>query len=369
MPLSAEVTLPKDYEAIFPDMCIVCQQKPDSITKISQNAQNPLLAFFLPILMLFGWSRVKVPICRKCKPKFRLQRWGRELICWAIIIGAVWFIMPHFKDWSPMARKITVGVLALVVLVPWCLAEAWWPRVFNTTASHDKIDYEFGTPEYAVEFHLKNQDKVIKSDVAEIVAALANDWSDEKSALMEKALGKEHNMVMHAIIPFALGGALDLYYYPNGIPGTGIATKELSENPGEGSSNRVFKSYELVMFTRQKLVLDDAKDEETPFGKAHRNISSILNPIARYSAQAKLNPNETCEFPADMERIGGKCLIFDVYAPQHDFWTEDFGLMLIMEVHRSEMDFARSHGGSELIRLLKEAGHYPYSVMDRDPVA
>jgi hypothetical protein len=41
-------------------------------------------------------------------------------------------------------------------------------------------------------------------------------------------------MVMHAIIPYAIGGGLDLYYYPNGLPGTAIATKELSERNWSG---------------------------------------------------------------------------------------------------------------------------------------
>jgi hypothetical protein len=35
--------------------------------------------------------------------------------------------------------------------------------------------------------------------------------------------------------------------------------------------------------------------------------------VARYSAEVTLNPYETCEFPAEMERVGGKCLIVDGY--------------------------------------------------------
>ena len=64
---------------------------------------------------------------------------------------------------------------------------------------------------------------------------------------MVELLGEEHNMVMHAIIPYAIGGGLDLYYFPNGIAGTAVATKELCETPGEGSSNDVFRGYELVV--------------------------------------------------------------------------------------------------------------------------
>ncbi|MCX7806279.1 MAG: hypothetical protein N3A38_13990 [Planctomycetota bacterium] len=32
-------------------------------------------------------------------------------------------------------------------------------------------------------------------------------WYEHKSRLVEKILGKEHNMVMHAVIPYEPGGA------------------------------------------------------------------------------------------------------------------------------------------------------------------
>lgn len=200
-------------------------------------------------------------------------------------------------------------------------------------------------------------------------AKLAEAWNDRKSKLMETVLGREHDMVMHAIIPYAVGGALDLYYFPHSIPGTAIATKELSVLPEQGSSNRVFSCYELAMFTRHPLDLDAAKDDSTPFGRAHSNIKRILNRIAPYSASATLNPNETCEFPANMEHVGGKCLIFDAYGSPSSEQKRSFGVLAIIEIHRSEMDFARSAGGAELIQRLKAGGHYPYSDLDRDPVA
>ncbi len=195
---------------------------------------------------------------------------------------------------------------------------------------------------------------------------LAGEWYDRKTAIMESLLGKEHNIVMHAMVPYGVGGALDLYYYPDGIAGTAVATKELSELPGEGSSNDLFDTYEVVMFTRQPLSLDDAQDEATPFGRAHQTINAILNCMARYSAQATLNPRETCEFPEEMETVGGKCLIFDAYGPAEE--SAEFGLMALIEVHRSEMEYAMQNGGQELLDMLKEAGHYPYSDLDREAV-
>lgn len=192
-------------------------------------------------------------------------------------------------------------------------------------------------------------------------------WYDRKTARMVELLGPEHDIVMHAIIPYAVGGGLDLYYFPSGIEGTAIATKELCEAPGEGSSNDVFEAYELVMFTRQPIALDDAHEESTPFGRAHHVINAILNCVAPYSAQATLNPQETCEFPADMDTVGGRCLIFDAYGS--DYEPTDFGLLVLIEIHRSEMEFAREHGGAALLDRLNDAGYYPYSDLDRPAVA
>ncbi|PQO47112.1 suppressor of fused domain protein [Blastopirellula marina] len=205
----------------------------------------------------------------------------------------------------------------------------------------------------------------------------ADAWYEEKSAIMQQVLGPEHNMVMHSVIPYAVGGGLDLFYYPNGmIPGTAIATKELSELPGEGSKNSVFSCYELVMFTRQELSLDNVGNKETPFGKVHSSINGILNVIAPYSVEATLNPGETCEFPADMEKLGGKCLIFDAYGKAQKVENAcgmgpakvPFGLLAVIEIFPEEMEYAREAGGGHLLEKLKAAGHYPYSDLDREAV-
>jgi hypothetical protein len=40
----------------------------------------------------------------------------------------------------------------------------------------------------------------------------------------------------------------------------------------------------------------------------------------------------------------------------------------VIEIHPSEMSFARLSGGGQLLALLKKAGHYPYSDLDRPAV-
>lgn len=198
---------------------------------------------------------------------------------------------------------------------------------------------------------------------------LVQEWYDQKSKLMVQALGAEHDMVLHSDVPYAAGGGLDLYYYAQGIPGTAIATKELSDLPGEGSANDWYESYEMVMFTKLPINLDDAQDETTPFGQMHLNIQTILNCMAPYSAQAILNPLETCEFPKKIEGVGGKCLIFDAYKDDSDSDQQTvFGLLNLIEIFPAELKYAQKNGGEMLIDKLKRAGCYPYSDLDRAPV-
>lgn len=43
-----------------------------------------------------------------------------------------------------------------------------------------------------------------------------------------------HGIVGHAIIPFSIGGAVDMYYFTDHIKGTGFATMELLNPDGNG---------------------------------------------------------------------------------------------------------------------------------------
>jgi len=203
---------------------------------------------------------------------------------------------------------------------------------------------------------------------------------------LESILGKSHEFVGHAVVPFQSGGTVDMYYFPNGIKGTGFATMQLLNPDGNGPVPNALGTYELVAFTKLDYKLDfgeipaDATHEyfsekhaemlETnPFYVIERRICEILTGIAHYSFSAKLEPLQTGELPtADGNSM---CLIFDEYKPdgkEFKIGEREYGLLLVMEVHREEMEFAKENGTEKLIEKLKEAGHYPYSDLDRKSV-
>ena len=181
-------------------------------------------------------------------------------------------------------------------------------------------------------------------------------------------MGKEHDMVIHAIISYEVGGALHDYLYPNGIDGTGVASKQLARWDGSGSSNKHYDQYELVMFTREDLTVSNllSSDGETALQIEFKKIRTLMNTIAPYSEQATLNQYETIGFPDDMEHVAGRFVIMDCY--KAECFEKKFGLMLLIEIFESEFYYKQKHGGDALLKKLKEQGHYPYSNLNRAPV-
>lgn len=98
-----------------------------------------------------------------------------------------------------------------------------------------------------------------------------------KSQGLENVLGKMHALVGHAIIPFAVGGAVDMYYFPNHIKGTGFATMELLEPDGTGPLPNRIGTYELVAFTKNDY--NNSEDTKTPFNLIERKICGIFTKI------------------------------------------------------------------------------------------
>jgi len=190
-------------------------------------------------------------------------------------------------------------------------------------------------------------------------------WNEFKDRRIAAALGPDHDTVLHAILSYEVGGALHTYFYRRGIPGTGIATKQLARLGETSPKNFVFEKYELVMFTRDDIVPGAVGEAVTPdAGTKLGFMRATLNAVARYAEEAELNPGETLEFPSDFDPpLAGRCYLLDAYQP--DKQGPDFGLMLVMELFRDELDIARSGGKADLLTALRASGAYPYSDLDQ----
>lgn len=189
-----------------------------------------------------------------------------------------------------------------------------------------------------------------------------------KSIGLENVLGEMYGIVGHAIIPFEIGGAVDMYYFPNHIKGTGFATMELLDPEGNGPKPNSLGTYELVAFTRHPYETNE--EGNSPFDLIERRVCGTFTSIGNYSFQAVLKPGDTCEVPRDDEE--SRFVVFDLYQPDmKEFKIGDrkHHLLLCMEIFESEMNFARENSSNELFELLKQKNYYPYSDLDREPVA
>jgi len=192
------------------------------------------------------------------------------------------------------------------------------------------------------------------------------DYEAKKKGL-EAILGEMYPMVGHAIIPFQIGGAVDMYCFTHAIPGTGFATMELLEPDGSGPQPSTIGTYELVGFTKYKI---GDENEEENFARIERRMCGIFTILGNYSREAVLNPLETVELPGGKDEPN-RCLILDEYKKDGEEFLVSgrrHGLLLVVEVFRSEMEYAMQYGSSSIIRKLQEKGYYPYSDLDRDPV-
>jgi len=211
----------------------------------------------------------------------------------------------------------------------------------------------------------KKTDPVVKEFSEE---EFQNDY-DLKSLGLETVLGKMHELVGHAIIPFSIGGAVDMYYFPNHIEGTGFATMELLDPDGTGPLPNRQGTYELVAFTKHDY--NNSDDTQNEFNLIERKVCGIFTTTGFFSRQAVLNPNETCEVP-NGEGEENTCVVFDNYLPDNKGFRigdRNHHLLLCIQIFRSEMEYSRTNGSEKLFAKLKEAGHYPYSDLDRQPVA
>ena len=158
MALSTDVTIPSDIKAVFPEKCVVCSESTHDTSKITVDTSNFLLSFFLPLLTLFGWKRIEFPLCVDCKLKFFIQRWTREFLIWLTIIVVIFIGWPYLKEWNRHVAKWILLGLGILVLVPYFVYEAFFPRWFDATAGPKKTSYEFKSSDYAYEFYMLNDE-------------------------------------------------------------------------------------------------------------------------------------------------------------------------------------------------------------------
>lgn len=157
MPLSTDVTLPRDATPVFPDRCIRCgQDEPGALWRFTRRTSY-WWNFF--VMWIGRRHTVDVPCCPPCRTRLRIQRVVRGWSLLGATIAVLVVVIPALDEVDRVLRKpIALGIL-LVVLAPVFLYQILYPPAFDTTVSNEFVDYEFGDAADAHEFHALNEDQ------------------------------------------------------------------------------------------------------------------------------------------------------------------------------------------------------------------
>lgn len=85
-----------------------------------------------------------------------------------LLAVAVWLMWPYFQAWPKLLRNLVMGILAIIAISPYVMAEIYWPRIFDTFAEGNRVNYQFASVEYAVAFWDVNSDDVIETDLPRV---------------------------------------------------------------------------------------------------------------------------------------------------------------------------------------------------------
>ena len=177
---------------------------------------------------------------------------------------------------------------------------------------------------------------------------------DARIAALTPILGKPADSVLHAVIPFQLGGAADVLPFPDFTTGITYVTAEMTgEDVGQRPTS--LGHYELMICAREE------------FQKA----GDLVSNLARYTCNAELEPGETMDLGTFFGDSTIRALLFThprEQAAHFEFLGNRYGLLLCIGITAEELAFKQAHGSESLLALLRQHGVYPYTTPDRSSV-
>jgi hypothetical protein len=184
-----------------------------------------------------------------------------------------------------------------------------------------------------------------------------NEWQqiwDARIAALAPILGKPADTVLHAVIPFQLGGSADVLPFPDHLTGITYVTAEMTgEDVGQRATT--LGNYELMICARQEL----------------KRAGDLISQLARYTCDAELEPGETMDVGTYFGDSTIRALLFTHPAdkPVHfEFLGQRYGLLLCVGITAEELAFKQAKGSESLLALLKEHHIFPYTTPDRPSV-
>jgi hypothetical protein len=179
-------------------------------------------------------------------------------------------------------------------------------------------------------------------------------WWDARLSALEQILGPSDGVVGHSPVPFDLGhdvgGAADVLYFREHLPGIATVTAELIGREEQGR-NRL-GNYELMI----------CEKEDPSWG------ASIISKLAYYTLDARLEPGETLDL-GDSVPSGSTitAFLFSEYA-RFPVRQLPCGLLLCLGITKQELAACRRGRAAEVEAVLRKDGVYPFTDLRRSTV-
>jgi hypothetical protein len=172
---------------------------------------------------------------------------------------------------------------------------------------------------------------------------------------MQSILGKSDKMVGHATTPFEFGldagGAPDIVYFRNYVPGVVAVTCELIGD--DDQIPNALGNYELAICRRA----------ESDWG------NHIIKRLAYYTLQTPLEPGQTMDIGSGIP--AGSTISAVLFTDFGRFVVRGrrAGILLCLGITREELAACRQGRGDSVEAALKYAGVYPFTDLNRKSVS
>jgi hypothetical protein len=174
-------------------------------------------------------------------------------------------------------------------------------------------------------------------------------WDARKTAL-ESVLGAAEDSVLHAFLPFHLGGQADVLTFRKHIAGRVAATCELLGEPSQKPNLQ--GTYELAIAHR----------DESDWGP------NIISKLARYTCDAVLQPGQTMDIgPAVPPQSSISGFFFDDFK-RMKFKGADAGLLLCIGLTADELAACKQGKRQMVYDALVAQKVFPYTDLFRASV-
>lgn len=184
-----------------------------------------------------------------------------------------------------------------------------------------------------------------------------DDWEqawDARKRFLEAHLGPAQDKVGHASVPFEMGpeagGAADVLYFRQGVPGVLSVTSALLSEPAQVANT--LGHYELAIAHR----------DDEPWGP------NIISRLAHYTLECALNPGETMSIGSAVPRGSSiQAFLFEALC-QGEFDGSPAGVLLCIGITADELQACQSGRLDEVRQALKDAGVFPHTDLARPSV-